>query len=105
MRKWFRSLFGQDTGSRSGPSLENSMQVNEVLARYRSAPGGAQPAPVATPAARKRRTEHAVNVLEVDFGEAGLSIDEPADDGMNPYDTGRFTASELWEKRYRDGRT
>ncbi len=102
MRKWFRSLFGQDTGARSGPTLENSMQVNEVLARYRSPPAAAQPA---TPVTRKQRTEHAVSALEVDFGEAGLSIEEPSDDGMNPYDTGCFTASELWEKRHRDGRT
>ena len=105
MRKWFRSLFGQDTGARSGPSLENSMQVNEVLTRYRTASAGAQPAPAAMPVTRKKRPEHDVSVLEVDFGEAGLSIEEPTEDGMNPYDTGCFNASELWEKRHRNGRT
>lgn len=104
MRKWLKSLFGQDAGAGSGSTIENSMQVNEVLARYRPAQTatgtGREPAKQRTADPETANAER--EPLALDFGESGLSLaDATGDEGINPYDTGPFTASELWEKRHR----
>jgi len=67
----------------------------------RSRPVEPAPKPVATkpveqaPAARRVKTERApVDVLN----NPRLSLDKPADDGFDPYNTGAFNRSTSWER-------
>ncbi len=103
MKRLLKSLFGKPADD--GPRVANAMDVNQVLSRPRVSappvlraakpPPGRAKLPTVTPAPP--------TPPELDFGADELSMEKPADTGFNPYDTGRFSAAELWDKRHRDG--
>jgi len=107
MKRFFSALFGRGAQAQRGPQVANTTNVNDVLlARSRG-----NPAPVPAPALRAVRSgpanarlpEEAVEkTREIDFEIDDMSLEQPTENGFDPYDTGRFSASELWEKRHRE---
>jgi len=106
MKRFFSALFGRRAETQRGPQVANITNVNDVLTRRR-----ADPAPVQAPALRAVRSgsanarlpEEAVEKSrEIDFEIDDMSLEQPTENGFDPYDTGRFSASELWEKRHRE---
>lgn len=106
MKRFFNALFGRRNQSPGGPQVTNTINVNDVLARSRTNPS----APATTPVLRAVRAEApearlpaeaAEKAREIDFEIDGISLEQPSENGFDPYDTGRFSASELWEKRQR----
>jgi hypothetical protein len=99
MKEFLKSLFGRDRQGDSGPKVANSVGINDVLARRKP-----QAAPVlraVQPRAGRAQLPPQETPRPIDFGEDALSFEAPEEQGFNPYDTGRFSAAELWEKRQR----
>ncbi len=104
MKRFFDALFGRRTRVERGPQVANITNVNDVLTRTRANPA---PAPVLravrSGTANPRLPESAAEkAREIDFEIDGISLEQPSENGFDPYDTGRFSASELWEKRHRE---
>ena len=107
MKKLFQALFGRrEHTSRS--RADNAVALNDVLSRYREpakAKGpGSRPAAAPTPEApgRPAAGTDADGTRRLDFDLDGLALTEERTEGFNPYDTGRFSTAELWEKRHRN---
>ena len=106
MINFLKSLFGGRGQDTQGPQVANSVTVNEVLARRQTpAPAPALRAVKARGARPQLPEKEKQQPREIDFGIDGISLAEPAETNFNPYDTGRFSATELWEKRHRQGDT
>lgn len=56
-----------------------------------------QARPAAAPQPTERRAKPERNPLDV-LDDPRLSLDKPADDGFDPYNTGAFNRSTSWEK-------
>ena len=89
--KRFKRWLGWDTGS--------SLLDFGDLARSRPAEPAAKAAPSrpaeGAPAPRRVKTERApLDVLD----NPRLTLDKPADDGFDPYNTGAFNRSASWER-------
>lgn len=102
MMRLIKSLFGKSVDD--GPQVANTIDVNQVLTRSRPAPPAlrAAKAPPGRPKLPARPNGE-VRESMPDFGADELSMEQPKDNGFNPYDTGRSSAAELWDKRHRDG--
>lgn len=107
MKKLINALFGKRENV-SHSQADNALALNDVLARYRE-PATRQPAPApVAPAAgkaqarRAKREPEGTAPRELQFDLDGLAIAEERQEGFNPYDTGRFSTAELWEKRHRN---
>jgi hypothetical protein len=79
------------------------LDFSDLMSRARNAPPAAKPAPPSvapraaeSPAAPKRRkTERSpAEVLD----NPRLTLDKPADDGFDPYNTGAFNRSASWDR-------
>lgn len=103
MKRLLKSLFGKPAND--GPQVANAMDVNQVLSRPRASTPPVLRAAKPLPGRAKlpTATTERPSTPELDFGADELSMEKPADAGFNPYDTGRFSAAELWDKRHRDG--
>lgn len=104
MKRFFNALFGRDTQPEPGPQVANTVNVNDVLTRRRA---NASPAPVlravrSGPSNARLPQEAVEKARGIDFEIDDMSLEQPIETGFDPYDTGRFSASELWEKRHRD---
>ena len=104
MKRFFSALFGRRAQTQRGPQVANTINVNDVLARTRENP---TPAPAlravrSGPANARLPAEAVEKAREIDFEIDDMSLEQPAENGFDPYDTGRFSASELWEKRHRE---
>lgn len=107
MKKLFQTLFGKrESSSRS--QADNALALNDVLARYREPAKRPEARSAAAPAAggqKPRREKDATGAggsRELTFDLDDLAIAEERKEGFNPYDTGRFSTAELWEKRHRN---
>jgi hypothetical protein len=94
MLKYLKRWLGWDTGS-------SWFDLADFGARPRTPPAPKPPVVVQTrpaeqPAApRKPKTERApLDVLD----NPRLTLDKPADDGFDPYNTGAFNRSASWER-------
>jgi len=105
MIKFLKSLFGGRDQGTQGPQVANSVTVNEVLARRKTSPPAPALRAVKARGGRPQLPEKQQDTpREIDFGIDGITLAQPpSETNFNPYDTGRFSATELWEKRHRSG--
>ena len=96
MLKRLKQWLGWDTGS-------GLLDLADFGARARNTPPAPKPPVVVSPskpgepaaAQRRAKTERApADVLN----NPRLSLDKPADDGFDPYNTGAFNRSASWER-------
>jgi hypothetical protein len=109
MIKFLKLLLARRDQGTQGPQVANSVTVNEVLARRQTSPPAPEPA-LRAAKARGRRPQlpekQQDTPREIDFGIDGITLAEPpSDTNFNPYESGRYSATELWEKRQRSGET
>jgi hypothetical protein len=95
MLKYLKRWLGWDTGS-------SLLDLAQLGTRPRTPPASkppvmihTRPAEQAPAAPRKPKTERApLDVLD----NPRLTLDKPADDGFDPYNTGAFNRSASWER-------
>lgn len=82
--------FGELSGLGRRPPSPPKVSTPPVVAPRTSDPTRAQ----TPPAARQPKPRRPIDVLD----NPKLTLDKPADDGFDPYNTGAFNRSTSWEK-------
>ena len=92
LKRWLG--WDADSGLLDFAGLESRPRASAPPAKPAAPPTASRPSDTAT---AQRRTKADRSPLDV-LGNPRLTLDKPADDGFDPYNTGAFNRSQSWEK-------
>ena len=92
LKRWLG--WDSDSGLLDFAGLEQRPRVGAPPPKPGAQPSASRPTDNATAQRRVKTERTALDVLE----NPRLTLDKPADDGFDPYNTGAFNRSQSWEK-------
>ncbi len=93
LKRWLG--WDSDSGLLDSADLDDRPRPRPLVTKPALRPS--QPRPAEAPQPTERRAKPERNPLDV-LDNPRLSLDKPADDGFDPYNTGAFNRSTSWEK-------